>query len=164
MEVVGRYTEVRNHKGDPVDPIEYLKLARRSVEEAAAIQIEMLPLDTFDARTRFALFWSRLFGREVAAKSEARWQAMASDLSLPDLDGILVEAEKSKGMRLAYAKEAGENVSPGAATVDVAFALARAIDEGLAAAGDVLAMAGRDADDSQLWAALTYLSARLPGE
>jgi putative DNA methylase len=162
MEVVGRYADVRDHKGEPVSPIEHLKLARRVVEEAAAIQIESLPLDTFDVRTRFALFWSRLFGRAIAPKSEARWQAMASDLSLPALDGILVEAEGGKGMRLAYAKEVLRDVELGGATIDVAFALARAVEEGLAAAGDVLAIAGRDADDSHLWAALTYLSAQVP--
>lgn len=161
MEVVGRYLEVRDHKGEPVDPIEYLKLARRSVEEAAAIQIDNLPLDAFDARTRFALFWSRLFGRDVAAKSEARWQAMASDLSLGDLDGILVDAESGKGMRLAYSKEVKRELVVGAAIVDVVFALARAIDQGLAEAGDVLARAGRDVDDPQLWAALSYFSTRL---
>jgi adenine-specific DNA methylase len=162
MEVVGRYREVLDRRGDPVEPSRYLLLARRAVEQAAAIRIDELPLETFDARTRFALFWSRLFGRALAAKSEARWQAMASDLSLKDLDAILIEAEKGKGVRLAFADEVPREISQTSSIIDIAFAMARAWRDGIAAVGEVLAAANRDNEDSHLWAALNYLASRLP--
>ncbi len=76
MEAVGRYAQVLNHLGDPVDPAHYLVVARRAVEEAASIEIDHLPLETFDKRTRFALSWARLYRRSVAPKSEARWEAL----------------------------------------------------------------------------------------
>ena len=103
MEAVGRYAEVLNHLGNPVDPAHYLVVARRAVEEAAAVVIDHLPLETFDMRTRFALSWARLYRRSVAAKSEARWQALAADLSSDELKGILHEADK--GVRFGYAKD-----------------------------------------------------------
>jgi hypothetical protein len=163
MEVVGRYEEVLDRKGDPVDPVRYLYLARRAVEEAAAIKIDELPLNAFDQRTRFALFWVQLFGRGAAPKSEARWQALASDLSLADVfDHVLVETGKGEGVRLAFAGEVQPAVSEAAATIDVAFAAAKAWHEGLEAAADVLVAAGRDGEESHLWAALTFLCSRLP--
>jgi putative DNA methylase len=160
MEVVGRYSEVVDAAGHIIEPYEFLALARRAVEEAAAIEIEDLPLEVFDSRTRFALFWSRLFARSVAPKSEARWQAMASDLTLEDVKGILKDADK--GSRLAYAREAKVSVGPTSSVIDIAMALARAWPDGLDEVANVLAVAGRDSDDSQLFAALTYLSSRLP--
>ena len=94
MEVVGRYNAIFDHLGDPVDPAKYLVIARRAVQEAAAIEIDNLPLETFDTRTRFALFWVRLYARNIAAKSEARWQALAADLGGDGLKGILTDADK----------------------------------------------------------------------
>lgn len=163
MEVVGRYEAVLDRRGDPVDPIRYLYLARKTVEEAAAIKVDELPLNAFDQRTRFALFWAQLFGRGAAPKSEARWQALASDLSLPDLYGqILAETDKGEGVRLAFAREVQPAVSETAPTIDVAFAVAKAWHEGLETAADVLAAAARNGEDSHLWAALTFLCSRLP--
>lgn len=163
MEVVGRYDAVLDRKGDPVEPVRYLYVARRAVEEAAAIKIDELPLNAFDHRTRFALFWTQLFNRGAAPKSEARWQALASDLSLADLYGqILVETDKGEGVRLAFSREVQPAVSETAATIDVAFAVAKAWQDGLEAATDVLVAAGRDSEDSHLWAALTFLCSRLP--
>jgi putative DNA methylase len=163
MEIVGRYEAVFDRKGDEVDPVRYLTLARRAVEEAAAIKIDELPLKAFDQRTHFALFWAQLFGRGVAPKSEARWQALASNISLADLHGqLLVETAKGEGVRLAFAREVEPTVSETAATIDVAFAVAKAWPNGLEAAADVLVTAGRDGEDSHLWAALTFLCSRLP--
>jgi hypothetical protein len=137
-----------------------LVIARRAVQEAAAIQIDELPLEAFDSRTRFALFWVRLYARSIAAKSEARWQALAADLSIDAVRGILVDGEK--GVRLGYAKEFDKAMSEASATIDVAFAMAKAWKDGLDAVGQILLAAGRDVDDGQLWAALSFLSARLP--
>jgi putative DNA methylase len=160
MEAVGRYEQVLNHLGDPVDPADYLVVARRAVEEAAAIVIDHLPLETFDVRTRFALSWARLYRRSVAPKSEARWQALAADLSSDELKGVLQEADK--GVRLGYAKDWQGTLSETSATIDVAMAMAKAWPDGLDAVAEVLVATGRDAADNYLWAAIGYLSSLLP--
>lgn len=160
MEAVGRYEQVLNHLGDPVDPAHYLVVARRAVEEAAAIVIDHLPLETFDVRTRFALSWARLYRRSVAPKSEARWQALAADLSTDELKGVLQEADK--GVRLGYAKDWKGMLSETSATIDVAMAMAKAWPEGLDTVAEVLVTTGRDTADNYLWAAIGYLSSLLP--
>ena len=160
MEAVGRYEQVLNHLGEPVDPAYYLVVARRAVEEAAAIVIDHLPLETFDLRTRFALSWARLYRRSVAPKSEARWQALAADLSADQLKGILHEADK--GVRLGYAKDRKGALNETASTIDVAMAMAKAWPDGFDAVAEVLMATGRDTADSYLWAAIGYLSSLLP--
>ena len=114
---------VLDQLGEPVDTTRYLVIARRAVEEAAAIRIDDLPLETFDARTRFALFWVRLYGRGLAAKSEARWQAMVSDLALPEIDDLLRDAEGGKGVRLAFGRESRRIIDPTSAVIDIALAM-----------------------------------------
>lgn len=160
MEVVGRYSVVLDNLGNPVEPDRYLLVARRAVEEAASIEIDHLPLETFDARTRFALSWVRLYGRAVAPKSESRWQALASDLDGETLKGILAEAEK--GVRLAYAKDFKQPITEKSAVIDVAMAMAQAWNEGLDAVGEVVAASQRSLDDPYLWGAMGFLSSRLP--
>lgn len=162
MEVVGRYSAVLDQLGEPIDTTRYLVLARRAVEEAAAIKIEDLPLETFDARTRFALFWVRLYGRGIAPKSEARWQAMVSDIALPEINDILRDGDGGKGVRIAFGREMRAVIDETSAVIDVAMAMARAWTEGLNAVGEVLATSGRDSEDPHLWAAVGFLSARLP--
>ena len=163
MEVVGRYETVLDHSGAEVDLVRYLYLARRAVEEAAAVHVDELPLDAFDQRTRFALFWVQLFGRRAAPKSEARWQALASDLSLAELENrVLAETDKGDGVRLAFASEVRADLSPSSPTIDVAFALASAWAEGLDAVTDALAASGRDGEDTHLWSVLAFLCSRLP--
>ena len=39
MEIVGRYSEILDHLGEPVDPAQYLVIARRAVREAASIRL-----------------------------------------------------------------------------------------------------------------------------
>jgi putative DNA methylase len=158
MEVVGRYSEVQDLRGEPVELDRYLPYARRCVEEAADIRIDTLPLGTFDDRTRFALFWVRLFGRNVAAASEGRWQRLAADLSEDEIASILAKA--AKGTRLAYGDEANVEVQATSATIDVALAMA-ASGKSLASAAEVLIEAGRT-EDQFLWAAVGELSRRLP--
>lgn len=159
MEVVGRYSEVLDKLGSAVDLDRYLPLARRFVEEAADIRIDALPLATFDARTRFALFWARVHGRAVTAGSEARWQRLAADLEEPDTDGLLTRVKK--GVRLAYSAEAARSqVSAATATIDVVLAVADA-GKSLAAVATVLSAAGRP-DDQFVWAAMSELTRVLP--
>lgn len=160
MEAVGRYEQVLDHLGEAVDPSHYLVVARRAVNDATSVPIENLPLDTFDARTRFALSWVRLYRRSVAPKSEARWEALTSELSMEDIRGVLSDAEK--GVRFAPAKEWKGVVSADSSVIDVALAMARAWPNGLDEVAQVLAAAQRDEDDVYLWATLNYLSSLLP--
>ena len=166
MEVVGRYSEVRDHLGESVDLDRYLPMARRFVQEAAAISIDGRPLGDFDKRSQFALFWVRQYRRSLAAASEARWQRLASDMTEAETAGLLVKS--GKGMRLAYASESGparpesDPPSPaGGAVIDAALAVAAA-GRSLTDTADVLARQGR-ADDELLWAAMAEL-ARLLGQ
>jgi putative DNA methylase len=160
MEVVGRYSSVLDTLGEPVEPDRYLLVARRAVEEAAAVEIDNLALETFDARTRFALSWVRLYARTIAPKSEARWQALASDLAMDALRGILTNVDK--GVRFGTANECAGDVGPESVVIDVAIAMAAAWPEGLEAVGEVLAASQRTADDSHLWATMSFLSSKLP--
>ncbi|GAA4884667.1 DUF1156 domain-containing protein [Serinicoccus chungangensis] len=160
MEAVGRYAQVLDHLGDPVDPSHYLIVARKAVVDATSVPIENLPLDTFDARTRFALGWARLYRRAPAAKSEARWQALAADLTLEELKGVLHEADKA--VRLVTSKEWKGAIGPTSSVIDVAMAMAKAWPGGLDEVAQVLASAKRDEDDAYLWATLGYLSSLLP--
>lgn len=160
MEVVGRYSEVLDAAGEPVDIYTFLPLARAAVQEAMAVEINNQPLATFDARTRFALWWVRLYGRQPQAKSELRWQALASSLDLASVRDLVPEA--GKGVRFTTSREFAGRIDGDSATIDVAMALAAASEEGLEAMGTVLAESERAADDSYLWAAVGFLADRLP--
>ena len=58
MEVVGKYSEVRDFTGHPVPFEHFLGMAHRAVEEAADVRIDRFKLTDFDVRTRFALSWA----------------------------------------------------------------------------------------------------------
>lgn len=53
-------------------------------------------------------------------------------------------------------------ISPESSVIDIAMAMARASDEGLDAAGEVLLAGGKDVEDPYLWAAIKFLADRLP--
>lgn len=160
MEVVGRYSEVLDAKGEPVDIYTFLPLARAAVQDAMAVEINHQPLDTFDARTRFALWWVRLYGRQIQAKSELRWQALAASLSIEAVRDLVPDADK--GVRFTYSSQFAGKVSGDSAVIDVALKLAAASEEGLEAMGEVMIAAERDAEDTYLWAAIQFLADRLP--
>lgn len=156
MEVVGRYSEVLDARGEPVDAARYLSVARRAVQEAQAITVDTTPLESFDRRTQFALWWIRLFGRDLAPKSEVRWQALAADLGHDDVRYLVPDSEK--GARLVTAGKFKESMSTQSPVIDVAFAMAKAYPAGLDEVGAVLAAAGRDDKDEQLWGAVKWLT------
>ncbi|MFD4956204.1 DUF1156 domain-containing protein [Streptomyces sp. NPDC058451] len=160
MEVVGRYSEVLDAKGEPVDIYTFLPLARAAVQEAMAVEINHQPLETFDARTRFALWWVRLYGRQVQAKSELRWQALASSLDLASIRDLVPTADK--GVQFIASREYTGKIDGDSAVIDIALTLAAASEEGLQAMGQVLAAGERAADDAFLWAAVQFLADRLP--
>ncbi|MEV7003312.1 DUF1156 domain-containing protein [Streptomyces sp. NPDC093982] len=161
MEVVGLYSEVLDAKGEPVDIYTFLPLARAAVQEAMAVEVNHQPLAAFDARTRFALWWIRLYGRQVQAKSELRWQALASSLDLTSVRDLVEDADK--GVRFITSREHMGKIDGDSAAIDVALALASASDEGLQAMGQVLAASERGVDDTYLWSTVQFLADRLPG-
>ena len=77
MEVVGRYSEVLDNLGEPVEPDRYLLVARRAVEEAQPSRSTTCRSRPSTRAHASRLSWVRLYGRAVAPKSEARWQALA---------------------------------------------------------------------------------------
>ncbi|MFE7214530.1 DUF1156 domain-containing protein [Streptomyces sp. NPDC057611] len=160
MEVVGCYSKVLDAKGELVDIYTFLPLARAAVQEAMAVEINHQPLETFDARTRFALWWVGLYGRQPQAKSELRWQALASSLDLASVRDLVPDA--NKGVRFIISREYAGKVHGDSAVIDVALALAAASEEGLQAMGQVLVASERAADDTYLWAAVQFLADRLP--
>ncbi|PTR36691.1 adenine-specific DNA methylase [Rhodococcus sp. OK611] len=161
MEVVGRYSEVLDATGEAVGIHTFLPLARSAVQAAMAVEVDHHPLETFDARTRFALWWVRLYGRQAQAKSELRWQALASSLDIDYIRDLVPEADK--GVRFATARSfTSSRVTDESAVIDVALALAAASEDGIASMGEVLANSGRSADDAYLWAAVKFLADRLP--
>ena len=164
MEVVGRYSEVRDFTGAPVPIQHFLGLAHKAVEEAANVRIEKFRLTDFDERTRFAISWARQHGRRVAAASEARWQRLSYDMTDSDVEGIIVK-EKG-GSRLAYGSEfaespRGHHLHSTSAVIDIAMAVA-AEGRSLSDIADALHLLDRE-NDEMLWAAMSEL-ARLVGE
>lgn len=160
MEVVGRYSEVLDAKGDPVDIFTFLPLARSATQEIMAVEVNHQPLENFDARTRFALWWVRIYGRQAQSKGELRWQALASSLELETVKDLVSDAEK--GIRFVTAGDFSGRIDADSAVIDVALALAAASNDGAEAMGQVLLDANRASDDSQLWAAIQFLADRLP--
>ena len=164
MEVVGRYSEVRDFTGVPVPIQHFLGLAHKAVEEAANVRIDKFRLTDFDERTRFAISWVRQHGRRVAAASEARWQRLSYDMSDSDVEGIITKDKG--GSRLAYGNEfaktsRSQHLHSTSAVIDIALAVA---NEGrsLSDIADVLHLLDRE-NDEMLWAAMTEL-ARLVSE
>ena len=164
MEVVGRYSEVRDFTGVPVPIQHFLGLAHKAVEEAANVRIDKFQLTDFDQRTRFAISWARQHGRRVAAASEARWQRLSYDMSDSDVEGIIIKDKG--GSRLAYGDEFAEtprshHLHSTSAVIDIALAVA-AEGRSLSDIADALHLLNRE-NDEMLWAAMTEL-ARLVGE
>lgn len=132
MEVYGRYAQVLRPDGSTPPLEHYLTLARTAVRDATALRLDELPLETFDAATRFAVFWLRLYGRSDVPKGEARFLAQADGLSLDDLRGPLL-TESRAGFRLRT--DAPARVDLASSTFEVARALAAAWDNGGTAPG-----------------------------
>ena len=154
MEVVGRYRQVLDKTGKPVDITRFLPLARRIVQEIAAISIDGLPLQTFDVRSMFALSWTRQYGRQAAPGSELRWERLTYHLDESATEGLVVK--DGKGFRLSYASEGTPQATSESPVIDVVFAVAAA-GKSLSAVAELLALSGR-IDDAFVWAAMTELA------
>jgi putative DNA methylase len=160
MEVYGRYAKVLLTDGTEAPLDRYLTLARKAVREATALRLDELPLETFDALTRLAVFWLRLYGRTTVPKGEARFMAQADNLRLEDVREALL-AESTAGFRLLVTPPT--YLGPESPAYDVARAVAGAFAYGgTEAAATVLARAERAPDDEHLWAVIGELVAQLP--
>ena len=154
MEVVGRYRQVLDKTGKPVDVTRFLPLARRIVQEIEAISIDGLPLETFDVRSMFALSWARQYGRQAAPGSELRWERLTYHLDESATSGLVVK--DGKGFRLSYASEGTPQATSESPVIDVVFAVAAA-GKSVGAVAELLAASGRTSD-AFVWAAMTELA------
>lgn len=157
MEVVGRYSRVLDKTGVPVDLTRYLPLARRMVQEVAAIRIDGLPLESFDVRSMFALSWARQNRRSPAPGSELRWERLTHHLDESATGGLVVK--DGKGFRLAYASESDPQATPESPVIDVVLAVASA-GRSVSAVSELLAVSGR-VEDPFVWAAMAELAGLL---
>jgi hypothetical protein len=156
----GRYSSVLLPTGEPADLERYLTLALSTVRDATALKLDQLPLETFDAPTRFAVFWQRLYGRTDVAKGEARFLAQVDNLRLEDMRGALLTDSKS-GFKLRL--DAPDTVSERSSTFEVARAMAKAWDDGgTEAVATVMVAADRQVNDVHLLAVVAEIVRQLP--
>ena len=160
MEVYGRYSKVLTPGGEEAGLDRCLTLARAAVRDATALKLDELPLETFDAPTRFAVFWQRLYGRTDVPKGEARFQAQADNLRLEELRGpLLIESKSGFKLRL----DAPDVVTPRSSSFEVARAIAKAWDNGgTETVAAIMATADRQANDAHLWAVVAEIVRQLP--
>ena len=160
MEVYGRYSKILKPDGTPADLDRYLTLARAAVRDATALRLDELPLETFDAPTRFAVFWQRLYARGDVPKGEARFLAQADNLRIEDIRGALLKESKS-GFKLRV--DTPDHVSERSSTFEVARAMAAAWNKGATeAVASVLNAADRQPNDAHLWAVVGEIARQLP--
>jgi adenine-specific DNA methylase len=160
MEVYGRYSAILKPDGSNAELDRYLNLARAAVRDATALKLDELPLETFDAPTRFAVFWQRLYGRTDVPKGEARFLAQADNLRLEDLRGQLLTESKS-GFKLRH--DAPGAVGERSSTFEVVRAMAAAWDTGATeAVSAVIGHAQRLPTDQHLWAVVGEILGQLP--
>jgi putative DNA methylase len=161
MEVVGRYSTVRDNTGAPVELLHFLATARKAVQEIALNKIDSVPLELFDERTKFALWWVDLHKRQQAAWSDLRWEGFTAGLPLTELK-TLVKQDR-KGCYFVLSSQVKPAMTPKSAVIDVVLAMARAWKEGgIEEVAAVLVNAGREANDQQIWATISFLIEKLP--
>ena len=167
MEVVGKYQRILRPDGSEVELGRYFTLARDVVLDAAAIKIDGLPVEIFDARSRFALIWAASSGRQLEAKSQASSVALSSGLRLEDMrKGILEESRK--GYKLAdfgemHTEDEYQLVTSDLPVIDIVRYMVRAWRAyGGQGVANVLSLAEREEDDLYVWSVVSYLATVLP--
>ena len=160
MEVYGRYSKVLQPNGTVASIDRYLSIARRAVRDALKMKLDAIPLETFDAVTRLAVFWMRLYGRTLVPKGEARFLAQVDGLRIEDIRAGLLEESKGSYRLTLGPPDAVSEKSP---VFDVVRAMVAAwVRGGTDAVAAVLDEADRSPDDEHLWAVVTDLSRHLP--
>jgi putative DNA methylase len=160
MEVFGRYANVLQPDGDHASLERYLLLARTVVKDETTLVLDSLPLETFDAGTRLAVYWLQVHGLGAVAKGEARFMAQGDAIRLEDVRDMLKETSKGFTLLVEPADtEPHEQTS--------LFVLARAVayrwaNQGADGVADVLAravLAGcvSGSSDAHLWAFISEL-------
>ena len=153
MEVVGRYSKIYDKAGNPVSLGSYLAKARRYVEEAADIRIGNTPLEVFDPRSHFGLFWTHMYGRTVVPGSEVRWLRLGWEMTAEDTKGLI--EKQGQGYRLIFASEI-EQPRERNAVIDVVLAVAGA-GKSIKDIATVLVDTDR-VDDELLWDSISHLA------
>ncbi len=159
LSVVGRYERVITPNGDTVPLEHYMTLARKAVRQSVAMRLDSLPLETFDALTRFAVFWMELYGRADVPKGEAKFFAMSDELRLEDLRDRMV-TESSKGFRIRY--DAPHPITRTSSKFEVVRAMAAAWPNGTEAVARVIEDSETNPTDQYLWAVADWLATKLP--
>lgn len=158
MEIVGRYSMIKDKSGEVVGLDQYLAKARRYVEETAEILIGKTPLEVFDLRTKFGLLWARMYGRSIVPGSEVRWLRLGWDMKEDDTDGLLVKIKQ--GFRLAYADEIAVVPNLESAIIDIAFAVAT-VGKSIKDIADILTVTN-SAKDNFLWETMNEIATQVP--
>ncbi|MFC8873066.1 hypothetical protein ACFUAC_36380 [Streptomyces sp. NPDC057148] len=160
MEVYGKYSKILKPDGTEAELDRYLTLSRVAVRDAMALKLDELPLETFDKRTRFAVFWLRLNGLTTISKGESRFLAQADSLSFDDVRARLLK-ESNRGFKLRL--DPPDSVSTDSSTIEVARAMAGAWDEGgTEAVASAIATAEFAPNDPHLWAVVGEMVTQLP--
>lgn len=160
MEVFGRYANVLQPDGEHASLERYLLLARTVVKDETTLVLDSLPLETFDAGTRLAVFWLQIHGLGAVAKGEARFMAQGDAIRLEDVRDMLKESTKGFALLIDPADTDPHEHTP-------LFVLARAVahrwsNEGADGVADVLAKAVLSSclsgpSDAHLWAVMSEL-------
>lgn len=158
-QIVGRYRKVITPDGNSVPLEHYMTLARRAVRDAISLHLDELPLETFDPRTRLAIFWYEVHGRNDVPKGEARFFAQSDSLRLEDLRGPILTENKA-GFRLRH--DAPGELTPASSVYEVVRGMAASWSAGTEAVAARLAAAERSPTDAHVWALVDWLTTKLP--
>ncbi|MFA9444415.1 hypothetical protein [Egicoccus sp. AB-alg6-2] len=160
MEVFGQYASVLQPDGEHASLERYLLLARTVVKDATTLVLDSLPLETFDAGTRLAVYWLQVHGLGAVAKGEARFMAQGDAIRLEEVRDLLKESSKGFTLLVEPADADPDEHTP-------LFLLARAIShrwitQGADGVADVLAQAVVSGcitgpSDAHLWAVISEL-------
>jgi putative DNA methylase len=159
LQIVGRYRTVITPDGGTVSLKHYMELARRAVRDAVALRLDELPLETFDPRTRLAIFWHEVYGRIDVPKGEARFFAQSDGLRIEELRGPLL-AEMKAGFRLRH--DAPERLTPASSVYEIVRGMAAAWPAGTDAVAACIMTADRSPIDAHIWALVDWLTTKLP--
>lgn len=159
LQVTGRYNKIITPDGSHVPLDHHMTLARRAVRDAVALRLDELPLDTFDAHTRLAIFWHEVHGRIDVPKGEARFFAQSDGLRLEDLRGPILMETKA-GFRLRH--DAPGRLTPASSAYEVVRGMAASWPAGTDTVAACLAAAERSPTDAHVWALVDWLTTKLP--
>jgi hypothetical protein len=158
-QIVGRYRKVITPDGNSVPLEDYMTLARRAVRDAVALRLDELPLETFDPRTRLAIFWYEVHGSNDVSKGETRFFAQSDGLRLEDLRGPILTENKA-GFRLRH--DDPNQLTPASSVYEVVRGMAASWSAGTEAVAARLTAAEKSPTDAHVWALVDWLTTKLP--